>query len=88
MKAAENLHSESDRLGRKESAAEDRFAQPRDFAVFVNFNQAMGAQAGNLQADGIGSDVNGGESWHSRTVYRESGDLVIGTSGALNTRKS
>src|SRR6185503_9514251 len=83
MKAAENLHRQSNGLGRKKSAAENRLAEAGDLAVFVNFNQTMCTQAGNLQADGVRSDVNGGESWHSRTVYRESVDLVIEISGEL-----
>jgi hypothetical protein len=35
----------------------------------MDFNQAVSDEPGNLQADGVRSDVNGGEGWHSATVY-------------------
>jgi len=36
----------------------------------MNFDETVSGQAGDFQADGVRSDVNGGEGWHSPTVYR------------------
>src|SRR6266496_3563189 len=68
MKPPEHLHGRSDGLGRKKSTAENRLTQPRDFAVFVDINQVVRGQAGNLQANRIRSNVNGSKSWHAETV--------------------
>jgi hypothetical protein len=89
MKAAQHFYREGDRLRRQESVLKNGFAQTCDFAVFVNFEQAMCNQPGDFQPDRVRSDVNGGKGRHSATVYRY---RMIGSSGDrerfLNTRHS
>src|SRR5215469_11334149 len=38
----------------------------------MNFNQAVLNQARNFEANGVGTNVNGGEGWHSPVVYSRS----------------
>ncbi len=53
MKSAKDLHSGGDGLGRKKSAAKNRLAQSSDFPIFVDFNEVVRSQTGNLQANRI-----------------------------------
>src|ERR1700687_739031 len=69
MKPAQHFDGQRDGFGRQETVAENGLSQTRHFAVFKDFNQAVRNQAGDLQADGVRSDVNGGEGWHSASVY-------------------
>ena len=71
MKTSQDLDRICDCLGRKKPVAEYRFSQPGHLAVFKNFVQPVSAQAGNLQADRIGTDINSGKSRHSgrKIVY-------------------
>src|SRR5260370_35218498 len=69
VKAPEHFDGECNGFGRQEAVVKDGFSQPGDFAVFVDFDETMRNQAGDFQADGVRSDVNGGEGWRSATVY-------------------
>jgi hypothetical protein len=51
MKTPQHFDGQCDCFRRKEPAAKDGFAQPRNFTVFVNFDQSVRYQAGNLQPD-------------------------------------
>jgi hypothetical protein len=42
----------------------------------MNFDKAMRCKTGNLQPDGVRSDVNGSEGWHSEQCT-ESGERAI-----------
>jgi len=57
--------------GDRKPLRKNRLSQARDFAVFEDFDQTVRNQAGDLQADGVRSDVNGGEGWHSASVYNQ-----------------
>src|SRR5215469_11521566 len=56
MKSAQDLYRGGDCFGREKSAAEYGLAQACDLAIFVNFDQVMGGEAGDLEADGVRSD--------------------------------
>ncbi len=64
VKPAQHLDGVLHGVGIERSGAEDRFAQPRDLAVFVDHLQALAHQACDLQADRVGADVNRGECRH------------------------
>src|SRR4029077_10087393 len=64
MEAPQHAHRFRHCLGRKQSATEDAFTQPGDFAVFVDFFQPPGLQARNFQTNGIRANVDGGNGGH------------------------
>src|SRR2546423_13332439 len=64
MKPAQDPHCVRHRFRREQSAAEYAFTQPRDLAVFVDFLQTASVQPGNLQANGVGSNIYSGKRGH------------------------
>src|SRR5919206_3533616 len=59
---------------RKKTALEHRFAQARDFSVFVDLAQTFPMQGCNLQPNGVGSNINRSKSGHGGdSVYSGTG---------------
>lgn len=83
MKTPQHLDSLRHGVGRKDAAAKYTFSQPRHLAVFVDSPQPPPSEAGNLQPDGVGSDVNSREGRHggSKLVYSVGGARLEGNHG-------
>jgi hypothetical protein len=71
MKPSQYLYRFGDRFGSKKAGTKYAFAQARHFTVFVNGAKPAPCQACDLQANGIGTDINRGKSRHEArpTVY-------------------
>jgi hypothetical protein len=74
MKALQYLDGERHGLRIERTVGEDALAETRYFAVLVKRLQAAADYFGNLQANGVGTDVNRsecghGSSWKSRNDY-------------------
>ena len=51
--AAQKATKKTAKKSAKKSAAKNRLAQPSDFPIFVDFNEVVRSQTGNLQANRI-----------------------------------
>ena len=72
MKPSQYFNRDGYCFGRKKTAAEYRFAQARDFAVFVNLDKPVFGEARNFQPNRVRSNINGGKGRHGgrQAVYR------------------
>ena len=86
METTQHLHGLRHRLGRKQTAAKDAFAQPRYFAVFMNFFQASGMQARDFEANRVGPDVDGGKSGHRVRISILTHRLIRASLDAFRSR--
>ena len=64
LEALEGFEGEGHGVGGDEAGIEDACAEAGDFAIFMEGFEAMGDDAGDLEAAGVGADVDGGEDGH------------------------
>ncbi len=90
VKAAQDLNRLGHRFGSEKAGAKYSFAQPGNFAVFVDGAKAAAREACDLQPNGVGTDINRGKGWHEArpTVYMpnvaRSSDLRPGHQGNVS----
>jgi hypothetical protein len=65
MKSSQDLDRLAHRFRREEVGTKDTFSQSSDLAVFVDRLKLSTAEAGDLEANRVGTDVDGGEDGHS-----------------------
>ena len=64
METLENADCVRHRVSLEHAGAEDRFAQPRDLAVLVQRAQLVRDNLRDLQAAGVGANINRGKRRH------------------------